>query len=110
MQSVRSDFDGQKGRRCGLSGLIVAGSLAVFAPVDAQASDRAAVVIENSAYATKPITTAAADAGLISSALREMDFDVLLIDNVNKDAVGRLPAAIGSHFKDKKIKFVYFVG
>ena len=83
---------------------------AVIGPVTALAADRAAVVIGNGAYAAQPAATPVQDARLIANSLREMNFDVLLVENVNSSGLARLPDVAAAHFDGAKVKFLYFAG
>jgi hypothetical protein len=100
-------------RRIGVAAASIA-VMALLSIAPAFAQSRVALVIANSAYqGAPPVATAAADAGLIATALQTAGFDVTPSADLTTQTLG---AAIGS-FLDKVtaagpngIVFVYFSG
>jgi hypothetical protein len=76
----------------------------------ALAQQRAAVVIGNATYAAAPLVTAVQDARAVGSILREMNFNVLLVENATAADLKSLPKAISDHTRGADLTFVYVAG
>src|SRR5260370_20714865 len=87
----------------------IAAMLLLFA-TSAAASERAAVVIGNEAYPGKPAFEPVNDARLIASLLRELNFDVMLVENVTGSGLQKLPKVSADHLAGASVKFVYYAG
>jgi uncharacterized caspase-like protein len=91
-------------RLCALAGF----AIFLLAAIQAQASDRVALVIGNSAYASSPLTNPGNDAKAMAGLLRSAGFDV----NQHVDtSLGQLQAAVtafGFRIQDPKVKFAVF--
>lgn len=76
----------------------------------AHAQQRAAVVIGNAAYGAAPLVTAVQDARSVGGILREMNFNVLLVENATAADLKALPKAIADHTRGAELAFVYYAG
>ena len=97
-------------RFCTLIALLVAGSMCDSEPATAAAS-RVALVIGNAEYEfTAPLTNPSTDARAVSSRLREIGFDVEVIENLRGgDARGVLGRFAGKS-QSAEIAVVYYAG
>lgn len=89
---------------------LIFGVFVMAAAGDAHAERRAAIVVGNSDYAFAPLTNPRNDAKLIASTLTELDFDVLLFQDVKKEATKDLKDAIGKHLVGADMAVLYYAG
>jgi TPR repeat protein len=111
----RTEFAGRRRgstfgrRRLALFGIVLL-ALALGERAALAASDRAAVVIGNADYAAGSLQSAVSDARIVSTTLRELGFDVLLVENLNSSNLRRLPDFARDHLASTKVALVYYNG
>lgn len=76
----------------------------------AQAAERAAVVLSVPGLRDEPRPNATADGRMVATALREMDFSTLLIEDPPVADLGDIPAAVRRHVAGSRLTILYVVG
>lgn len=71
---------------------------------------RIALVIGNSRYSPKPLTTPSNDAHVLSATLRRIGFEVHEKSNLNSGSLKKAVSAFGKNLKGKEVGFFYFAG
>lgn len=76
----------------------------------AQAAERAAIVLSVPGLRDEPLPNATADGRMVATALREMDFSTLLIEDPAAANLADIPAAVQKHVAGSRLVIVYVVG
>lgn len=82
----------------------------LFLPRASHADQRVALVIGNSAYDQAPLRNPVNDARAMAAVLREVDFDVTLIENADRHALQRAALDFGSKLTADSVGLFYFAG
>ena len=91
-------------------GSLVVAVLALLA-LDAQATTkRLALVIGNNAYADGVLKNPINDARMMATTLRELDFDVQVLENADRTTMQRAVVEFGRKLRDGSVGLFYFAG
>lgn len=82
----------------------------MIGPTNAIAERRIALVIGNGKYAEAPLRNPVNDARAMAAALRELDFEVALLENADRHAMQRASLEFGRKLKDDVVGLFYFAG
>lgn len=75
-----------------------------------QAKERIALIIGNSDYQIKPLNNPVNDARLIASTLKQLDFEVLYLENANHEQMENAVMAFANKLHKNSIGLFYFSG
>ena len=95
-----------------LQGLLIAAALALCAaPAGAQAlSKRVALVIGNAAYKESPLKNAANDARAMAERLKELGFDVAVLENATREQMGGAVTEFGKRLGPAAVALFFYAG
>lgn len=93
-----------------LASLIAAFVLALSAPADATSERRIALVIGNSAYAEGPLRNPVNDARAMATTLRELNFEVMLLENADRTRMQRAALEFGRKLNEEVAGLFYYSG
>lgn len=79
-------------------------------PGAAQAAERAAIVISVPGLRDERLPNATSDGRMVATALREMDFSTLLIEDPRAASLPEIPAAVQKHVAGSRLVILYVVG
>lgn len=88
--------------------VLIAGVLC--GPASAAPEPRIALVIGNSKYAEAPLRNPVNDARAMAAVLRDLGFDVTLLENADRHAMQRASLDFGRKLKDDVVGLFYFAG
>ena len=83
---------------------------AALSIADAAAERRVALIIGNSAYAEAPLRNPVNDARAMAAVLRDLDFDVALLENADRVSMQRASLDFARKLKDDVVGLFYFAG
>jgi len=90
---------------------LAAALLAVLLAFPANAVEsRLALVIGNSAYREAPLRNPVNDARAMAAALRELNFEVTLLENADRHAIQRAALDFGTRLKNDTVGLFYYAG
>ncbi|WP_341914194.1 caspase family protein [Ferrovibrio terrae] len=99
------------GRFCIGMAAILAAAASLLAADPAQAtSKRLALVIGNNAYADGVLKNPINDARMMAATLRELDFDVQVLENADRVSMQRAVVEFGRKLRDGSVGLFYFAG
>ncbi|MCW0234514.1 MAG: caspase family protein [Ferrovibrio sp.] len=84
--------------------------LVISGTADAAAERRVALVIGNSAYAEAPLRNPVNDARAMAATLRELNFDVMLLENADRTRMQRAALEFGRKLSEDVAGLFYFSG
>ncbi|WP_290817280.1 caspase family protein [Ferrovibrio sp.] len=82
----------------------------LIAPTVSAVEKRVALIIGNSAYADAPLRNPVNDARAMASVLRELDFDVTLLENADRTRMQRAALEFGRKLNQDAVGLFYFSG
>ena len=89
---------------------VAAMSIMLLSANDCLAQKRLALLIGNSAYKNGPLKNPVNDVAAMNSALKRVGFDVMVLKNADRNAIGRAIDKFGSQLKNYDVGLFYFSG
>lgn len=89
---------------------VAAMSIMLLSASDSLAQKRLALLIGNSAYKNGPLKNPVNDVTAMDSALTKVGFDVMVLKNADRNAIGRAIDSFGSKLKNYDVGLFYFSG
>lgn len=85
-------------------------ALGAIALTPAHAAERAAIVVSVPGLDSEPVPNALSDGRMVATALREMNFSTLLIENPSAANLRDIPAEVQKHVSGSRLVMLYVVG